>query len=91
MTEDKKNLIDPETGEVRESSQFKGDKEFDEAAANSEETRGGDDPDNKFTTDTEYRNTDIDEAGYVSGPTAEGRRTRVDEISENPSEDSEDK
>ena len=83
-------IIDPETGEEKQSSQFKGDEELEKAVEDQEETRGGDDPDIKFTTDTEYRNTTIDEAGQVSGPTAEGRRTRVDEISENPSEDSED-
>lgn len=80
-------IIDPETGEVAKSSQFEGDKSLEDAANNLEETEGGNDPDVKYHTDTEYRNTDVDEAGYVSGPTAEGRRTRVDDLSENPSED----
>ena len=93
MTDNKKEndiIIDPETGKEKQSSQFEGDEALENAVENEKETRGGDDPDVKFTTDTEYRNTNIDEAGQVSGPTAEGRRTRVDKISENPSEDSED-
>ena len=90
MTEDKKDIIDPETGEIKESSEYEGDEQLEEVANNLNETEGGDDPDVKYNADTENRNTTVDEAGYVSGPTAEGRRTRIDEISENPSEDSED-
>ena len=91
MTENKKEkdtIIDPQTGKESEASQFEGDKNLEKNVKNNKETNGGDDPDVKFTTDTEYRNTPIDEAGQVSAPSAEGRRTRVDEISENPSEDS---
>jgi hypothetical protein len=91
MTEnsnEKNTIIDPQTGKESEASQFKGDESLEKDVKNSKSTDGGDDPDVKFNTDTEYRNTTIDEAGQVSGPSAEGRRTRVDEISENPSEDS---
>lgn len=93
MTEEKKyeednKIADPKTGKESGSSQYKGDEELDNVAKNSEETDRSNDPDVKYNTDTEYRNTDVDEAGYVSGPTAEGRRTRVDELSENPSEES---
>lgn len=80
-------IIDPETGKEAKSSQFEGDESLEEVAKNLQETENGSDPDVKFSTDTEYRNTDVDEAGYVSGPTAEGRRTRIDKLSENPSED----
>ena len=80
-------IIDPETGKESKSSQFEGDESLEEVARNLQETESGSDPDVKYNTDTEYRNTDVDEAGYVSGPTAEGRRIRVDELSENPSED----
>ncbi|MDU5503999.1 MAG: InlB B-repeat-containing protein [Anaerococcus vaginalis] len=79
--------VDPKTGKESGSSQYKGDEELDTVAKNSEETDRSNDPDVKYNTDTEYRNTDVDEAGYVSGPTAEGRRTRVDELSENPSDE----
>ena len=86
MTEN--TIIDPQTRKEAEASQFEGDKNLEKNVKNNKETNGGDDPDVKFTTDTEYRNTTIDEAGQVSAPSAEGRRTRGDEISENPSEDS---
>lgn len=87
--EDDTKIEDLETGKVKESSQYEGDEELEEVANNLEETDRSNDPDVKYNTDTEYRNTDVDEAGYVSGPTAEGRRTRVDELSENPSENEE--
>lgn len=87
--EDDRKIEDLETGKVEESSQYEGDEELEEVANNLDETDRSDDSDVKYNTDTEYRNTDVDEAGYVSGPTAEGRRTRVDELSENPSEDEE--
>lgn len=85
--EDEAKVQDLETGKVSESSKYEGDEKLEDNAANSEETQRSDDPDVKYNTDTEYRNTDVDEAGYVSSPTAEGRRTRVDKLSENPSED----
>ncbi len=87
MTEDKKDILDPETGEEKESSQFEGDESLEEVANNLEETEGEHDPDAKFITDTEERNPHSDEADAVSGPTAEGRRTRVDDLPENPSEE----
>ncbi|WP_394011534.1 hypothetical protein [Anaerococcus cruorum] len=87
--EDDREIEDLETGKVEESSQYEGDEELEDVANNLDETNRSNDPDVKYNTDTEYRNTDVDEAGYVSGPTAEGRRTRVDELPENPSEDEE--
>lgn len=87
LEKDAETIVDPETGDEVKSSQFEGDESLEDVANNLDETEGGDDPDVKFSTDTEFRNTDVDEAGYVSGPTAEGRRTRIDELPENPSEE----
>ena len=95
MTEEKRydeegqKVENPKTGQESYSSQYEGDKELEDVANNLDETERSSDPDVKYHTDTEYRNTDVDEAGYVSGPTAEGRRTRTDELPENPSEDAE--
>ena len=83
--EEQEKVTDPETGKETETSQYDGDEKLEEVANNSEEENA--DPDVKYNTDTEYRNSDVDEAGYVSAPSAEGRRTRVDELSENPSEE----
>ena len=88
MTDKKENekIINPETGKEEETSQFEGDESLEEKVKSSDQSLNFKDPDDKYTTDTEYRNTIIDEAGKVSAPSAEGRRTRVDELSENPSE-----
>lgn len=90
MTDKKENekIINPETGKEEETSQFEGDESLENKVKSSDQSLNFEDPDVKYTTDTEYRNTTIDEAGQVSGPSAEGRRTRVDELSENPSEES---
>ena len=89
MTDKKENekIIDPESGKEERTSQFEGDECIEKKVNDDKATEGGDDPDVKFTTDTEYRNTAIDDAGEVSAPSAEGRRTRVDELAENPSEE----
>ena len=90
MTDKKENekIINPETGKEEETSQFGGDESLENKVKSSDQSLNFEDPDDKYTTDTEYRNSTIDEAGQVSGPSAEGRRTRVDELSENPSEES---
>ena len=90
MTDKKENekIINPETGKEEETSQFEGDVSLENKVKSSDQSLNFEDPDDKYTTDTEYRNSTIDEAGQVSGPSAEGRRTRVDELSENPSEES---
>ena len=85
--EEEQKVEDPKTGQESDSSQYEGDEGLEDVANNLDETERSSDPDVKYHTDTEYRNTDVDEAGYVSGPTAEGRRTRVDELSENPSDE----
>ena len=90
MTDNKENkkIVDPETGKEEETSQFDGDKSLEKEVKSSNESLNFNDIDDKYSTDTEYRNNTIDEAGQVSAPSAEGRRTRVDELSENPSEES---
>lgn len=80
MTNKKDKLIDPKTGEVRESSQFAGNENLVNLDDDTTDNQGGD-----YHTDTESRNPHADEADYISGPSAEGRRTRVDDLEENPS------
>ena len=80
---DKDKIFDPESKEVKDSSQFAGNEELDEATRNSSDA---DATDYHYGTDTEARNPQIDEADEVSAPSAEGRRTR-EKISENPSKE----
>lgn len=87
MTDNNEKILDPETGEEVSTSQFEGDKSLDEECKSKKGTEGGNDGDEKYVADTENRHTTHDEAGFVSAPSAEGRRTRIDEVSENPSED----
>ena len=89
MTDRKENdkIIDPETGKEEKTSQFEGNESLEKEVKSSDQSLNFEDPDVKYSTDTEYRNNTIDEAGQVSAPSAEGRRTRVDELSENPSEE----
>ena len=88
MTKDKKyQVIDPSTGEVKDSSQYHGNKESDKVARENEDTKGGDDLDKKYSPDQEELKTDVDEADQVSNVGVESRRTREDDLSENPSKD----
>lgn len=88
MTEDKKDqVINPRTGEVCCSSQFEGNKELDKKTRESDSTKGGDDIDKKYSADQEQLKTEVDEADQISNVGVESRRTREDDLSENPSKD----
>lgn len=86
MTNKKDQLIDPTTGEVKESSQFQGNEELDRAIREADVHNGGDDLDRKLSPDQEELKTEVDEADKISNVGVEARRTR-DDISENPSKD----
>ena len=87
MTSEKKyQVIDPKTGEVRDSGQYDGNNELDKKARESGETDGGDDLDRKYSPDQEELKTEVDEADQLSNVGVEARRSR-EEFSENPSKD----
>ena len=88
MTDKKKDkVIDPKTGKVCCSSQYDGNDELDKKTRASETTKGGDDIDKKYSPDQEELKTEVDEADQISNVGVEGRRTREDDLSENPSKD----
>ncbi len=88
MTEKKKDkVIDPKTGKVCCSSQYDGNDELDKKTRASETAKGGDDIDKKYSPDQEELKTEVDEADQISNVGVEGRRTREDDLSENPSKD----
>lgn len=84
--EKKHQLIDPSTGEVRDSGQYEGNADLDKKARENGDTKGGDDLDKKYSPDQEELKTEVDEADYLSNVGVEARRTR-EEFSENPSKD----
>ena len=88
MTEKKKDkVIDPKTGKECCSSQYDGNDELDKKTRASETAKGGDDIDKKYSPDQEELKTEVDEADQISNVGVEGRRTREDDLSENPSKD----
>lgn len=80
-------LLDPTSGEIKESSQFAGNEELDKKTRQSEAIKGGDDIDKKLSPDQEELKTEVDEADQISNVGVEARRTREDDLSENPSMD----
>lgn len=87
MANDKKyQLIDPSTGEVRNSGQYEGNDELDKKTRENGDTNGGDDIDRKYSPDQEELKTEVDEADQLSNVGVEARRTR-EHFSENPSKD----
>ena len=83
----KHQVIDPSTGEVKDSSQYHGNEELDKSSRESNDTKGGDDLDKKYSSDQEHLKTEVDEADQISNVGVEARRTREDDLSENPSKD----
>ena len=88
MTENNKDkVIDPKTGKVSSSSQYDGNEILDKKSRESEANKGGDDIDKKYSPDQEALKTEVDEADQISNVGVESRRTREDDLSENPSKD----
>lgn len=72
---------------VTNANQYKGNDELDKKIREENKETGGESLDKKLGPDQENLRSISDEADENSNVGAESRRTRVDDLSENPSED----